>query len=65
MKVNGMIIRQLRENEGLDQKSLCDITSISHAHLSLIENGHRDPSPGVVARIAKALDVAIVDLRDD
>lgn len=64
MKVNGMRIRELRENDGMDQRDLCNIASISRAHLSLIENGHRNPSPSVAARIAKALDVAIVDLRD-
>jgi transcriptional regulator with XRE-family HTH domain len=64
MQVDGARIRFLRENAGLGVTQLANASSISKAYLSLMENGKKnDPSPQVVARIAQALGVAIVDLR--
>ncbi len=65
MQVDGARIRRLREDSGLGLTQLADSASISKAYLSLLENGKKnDPSPQVVARIAQALGVAIIDLRD-
>lgn len=64
MQVDGERIRFLRENAGMGLTQLANASSISKAYLSLMENGKKnDPSPQVVARIAQALGVAIVDLR--
>ena len=65
MQVDGTRIRTLRENNGQSIKDLANMASITKGYLSLIENDHRDPSPPVAARLAKALKVAIVDLRRD
>jgi transcriptional regulator with XRE-family HTH domain len=65
VQVDGAQIRTLRENAGLGLTQLANASSISKAYLSLLENGKKsDPSPQVVARIAQALGVAIIDLRD-
>lgn len=64
MKVDGAKIRLLRENAGLTQTELARRSRVSKPYLCQIELGNRNPNPPVVARIANALDVAIVDLRD-
>ena len=65
MQVDGLRIRLFRENAGMGVTQLAEASSISKAYLSLMENGKKtDPSPQVVARIAQALGVAIVDLRE-
>ena len=63
MRVDGQHLRYLRENAGLTLTELARRSRISKAHLSMIETGIREPSPPVAARIAKVLDVAIVELR--
>lgn len=63
MQVNGKKIKRLREDRGLTARDLANAASVSPAHLSLIENGRRNPGPHVIARIAQVLQVAIVDLR--
>ena len=65
MQINGERIRFLRENAGMGLTELANASSISKAYLSLMEHGKKtDPSPQVVSRIAQALGVAIVDLRE-
>jgi transcriptional regulator with XRE-family HTH domain len=65
VRVSGEQIRFLRENAGLGLTQLADAASISKAYLSLMENGKKtDPSPQVVNRLAQALGVAIIDLRE-
>jgi XRE family transcriptional regulator, master regulator for biofilm formation len=65
MQVSGLRVRRLREDAGLGLTQLADLASISKAYLSGLENGKKtDPSPQVVGRLAQALDVAIVDLRE-
>lgn len=63
MVIDGARLRQLREDAGLTLTGLAQAASISKAHLSLIENGRREASPPVAARIAQALGVAVADLR--
>lgn len=62
--VNGARVRWLRENTGSYLKDFAERVGISKAHLSMIETGQRDASSIVTARIAQALGVAPVDLRN-
>jgi len=65
MQLNGHKIRRLREDAGMTARDLCRAASISPPFLSQIEGGTRNCSPPVAARLAAALEVAIVDLRED
>ena len=53
----GKTIRILREAKGLTLTELVRKAKISKPFLSLIENGHREPSLGVIRRIARVLDI--------
>ncbi|MDY4692079.1 MAG: helix-turn-helix transcriptional regulator [Blautia sp.] len=44
-----------RNREGLTQKELSDRTGITQADISRIENGTRNPSLGMVKRLANGL----------
>jgi transcriptional regulator with XRE-family HTH domain len=55
----GKTIRILREAKGLTLAELVRKAKISKPFLSLIENGHRDPSLGVIHRIARGLDIPV------
>lgn len=63
MQLDGQRIKRLREDAGLSARDLCKAASISPPFLSQIEGGTRNCSPPVAARLAAALEVAIVDLR--
>ena len=65
----GMIIRVNREElvknrimSGFSQRSLAREIGISGAYLSQIENGDRNPGPGVAKKIAEALGVNYSDI---
>lgn len=55
----GKSIRKYRTALELAQRELADEASISVPFLSQIENGHRDPSPDVLKRLASVLQVPI------
>lgn len=63
VRLDGARLRRLREEAGLTLTGLANAASVSKAHLSYIENGQREASPPVAARLAQALGVALVDLR--
>lgn len=63
MLVDGNKIKRIRENQGMTARDLAKAASVSPAHLSLIEHGHRNPGPHAIARIAKVLETSIVELR--
>jgi transcriptional regulator with XRE-family HTH domain len=65
MNLDGQKIKRLREDLGMTARDLCRASSVSPPFLSQIENGSRNCSPHVASRLAAALDVAIVDLRDE
>lgn len=50
-------LRKERQQRGLSQVKLSQMTGIASADISAIENGGRKPFPGWKKRIAKALDV--------
>ncbi len=55
-------IRVWREYRGLTQKQLAEAAGISKPYLSQIETGRRAGTTGVLAAIAKVLDVTLEDV---
>jgi transcriptional regulator with XRE-family HTH domain len=51
----GAKIKHRREELGLSQYAISDLTGISRAHISRIEGGKNSPLFGTVERLAKAL----------
>jgi transcriptional regulator with XRE-family HTH domain len=51
----GKKIKHRREELGLTQYAISDITGISRAHISRIEGGKNSPLFGTVEKLAKAL----------
>lgn len=59
--IGGNIVK-LRDHHGLSQDELAYRADITRAYLSGIEGGKRNPTIGVLANIAGALDVTLEDL---
>jgi transcriptional regulator with XRE-family HTH domain len=57
-----MRIRALRRQRGLTQAVLANKSGLSREYLGRLEAGWYDPKLSVLQRIAKALQVSIVDL---
>ena len=55
-------IREIREKKGLSQEQLSKLSGVSASHIGYIENGEREPTVSVLCRLAKALDVSILEL---
>lgn len=51
----GEPISVVRKREGLQQQELAELAGISYSYLSLIENGHRDPTLETIRRIFAAM----------
>ena len=51
--INTMI--KARKEKGLTQKQLSELTGISQADISRIENGSRNPSLGMIKRLAAGM----------
>ena len=51
--INAMI--KARKDQGLTQKQLSELTGISQADISRIENGTRNPSLGMIKRLAAGM----------
>lgn len=59
----GHRIRELREQRGITQGQLATQSSVSQGYLSQLENGDvRNPSAGVLLRVASAMNVEADDL---
>jgi transcriptional regulator with XRE-family HTH domain len=58
----GHNIRRLRDEKGWNQTELGYRSDTSPSIISLVENGKRNPSTATLAKIARALDVEVVDL---
>ena len=61
-KAIGEIIAEARENKGLSQRQLAKMAGINSSGLSKIESGERDPSPRILRKISKYIDVNYNDL---
>lgn len=59
-----MDIRTQRQAAGMSQSQLARAATVPQPNLSAYENGRRTPSPEVLARLARALDVPLADRLD-
>ncbi|WP_420377898.1 helix-turn-helix domain-containing protein [Streptomyces filamentosus] len=62
---DGPKIRRQREQRGYGLRGFAKAARISHAYLSRIERGERNPQPEVMARIATVLGCGIADIQRD
>lgn len=58
----GSKIKQLREQKDITQEELAVKARMDYSYLNLIENGKRNPSLKMIAKIARALGVSLKDL---
>ena len=61
----GLNIRNIRKAKKIPQIELCVHVGIDRSYLSAIENGHKNPSIGVLYAIADAMEVNITDLLEE
>lgn len=61
----GARLRRLRERAGLTQNDLADKAKVGRATISRIENGRMYAHTATLRRLAKALDIDLVDLITD
>ena len=61
----GLKVKQYRKSKGLSQEKLANLAEIDRTYLPTIEKGERNVSIEVVERLAKALNVKIIDLFDE
>ncbi len=57
----GLWLRSLRELQGLSQRALAKQTGVSHATVSLIEQGRMSPSIGVLKKLLLGLGMSVAD----
>jgi transcriptional regulator with XRE-family HTH domain len=58
----GTRLRQLREQKGMSQGDIEEITGLLRCYISRVENGHTVPSLETLERFAAALDVPLYRL---
>jgi transcriptional regulator with XRE-family HTH domain len=58
----GEAIKQLREEKGLTQEAVAHAAGVHPTWVSRLEGGTLNPSWGMVARVAVALDIEVSDL---
>lgn len=58
----GSKVKKLRSQKGLTQEKLAELASIDYSYLNLIENGKRNPSLKVIAKLARVLGVTLDDI---
>lgn len=58
----GEIIAEAREKKNLSQRQLAKLAGVNSSGLSKIEAGERDPSPKILRKISKHIDVNYSDL---
>ena len=61
-KVVGTNIRKIRESQKLSQEKLADLSELDRTYIFSIEKGRRNISIKVLFKIAKALNVSILEL---
>ena len=61
-KTIGQIIAEAREEKNLSQRDLAKLAGINSSGLSKIEAGEREPSPKILRKISKYIDVNYSDL---
>lgn len=58
----GLVIRRLRGQKGMSQELLSGLAGIARSHLSMIENGSKQPNLETIWRIASAMDLKASEL---
>lgn len=58
----GKRVKELRLRSRLSQEDFADRAGVDSSYLGKVERGERNPSLGVVARIAKAFDMTLAEL---
>lgn len=58
----GLNLQRLRREKGFSQEELAGRSGVHQTYLSGIEQGHKNPTVGMLAKLAKALDVDAEDL---
>lgn len=59
----GIVMRRLRQDRKLSQEELATLMDMtSHAHISRLESGHKQPTLEMVFRLAKALDITATEI---
>ncbi len=58
----GRVIRKLRKKRGLSQEVVSGLAGIARTHLTMIENGTKQPNLETVWKIALALDMCPSEL---
>ena len=61
-EVIGKVIRKLRKKRGLSQEVVSGLAGIARTHLTMIENGTKQPNLETLWRIAQALNMRTSDL---
>ena len=61
-KTIGEIIAEAREKKDLSQRQLAKLAGVNSSGLSKIEAGERDPSPKILRKISKYINVNYSDL---
>lgn len=62
LKEMGSYLKGLRENKHLSTREVYDLVKVSNSYLSLVENGYRRASAGVLKKLASVYDVDYLDL---
>jgi transcriptional regulator with XRE-family HTH domain len=58
----GRNVKRFREQKGLTQEQLADLSGFSQQYISSLEQGHRNPTVITLYELAIALGVSHVDL---
>ncbi|MDP8240346.1 MAG: helix-turn-helix transcriptional regulator [Candidatus Hatepunaea meridiana] len=58
----GENIRVLRRRLGVNQGELADLAGVNRSYLSMVENGHSSPTIEVMQKLAKGLNVTVIDI---
>lgn len=62
MRANGLLIRRMREEQGLSLRDLAGRSGVHFASVSRVEVGARNPRARTLKKIADGLGVAITDI---
>jgi transcriptional regulator with XRE-family HTH domain len=60
-----MRLKAIREANGLSLRALASKAKMGYPYLCNVENGKADPSLSTLRRLAKALEVKVVELIDE
>lgn len=61
-KAFGSALKILRQEKGLSQEKLADISGFHRTYISLLERGIKSPSLATLHRLSQALDITLTQL---